>query len=514
MKAFLRMPTSLREVIAQARLPVFSPAKQRNVEPTEDEDAIALLPDEEKDEPLPTRTTPASLLNGRSRKVWLVIALIGVGLLGVVLLLPSRRSPPPESVSAPPEEQVPQRDYYFHIVLPTTQSSANFCKTLLSAAVLNLPTPWLINWDWEGTATEDRTLLKLRTTTEWLERMPPEREEDPVAIVGNVNAWFQVRSDVIISRYNKIRRRGDRQIEEIFSKTDVESQDLQTKIVFSSEKECQLDGENQSGCLATAAEDGSLHYLSTNIAMGPIRDVRALWQRARQDAEKLAEKELPIDENRIFAQILGEQETHRASILKAEAGQGFETHEDGEEDFGIMLDFGRELAYAADDKLEGVDWVKHDGQRERKLTVPDDIAATTPPFWTFEASGQLPNIAWSEVPLLTGLHANIVPALVQRGPKADKALGKTWFDKMWFQPYGRQLLDAFALIPSTPLAVLVDGDGHQQRYWSPHLEKVGAKDQDLVFHDWTELCADEQFAEDVARDVFLDGKGVWEDSRP
>ncbi|KAF2162548.1 hypothetical protein M409DRAFT_27170 [Zasmidium cellare ATCC 36951] len=508
MKAFLKMPTSLREVIAQARLPTLS-TKQRNAEPTdEDEDAIALLPDEEKDEPLPNRT-PANLLNGRSRLFWLVLALIGVALLAVALLLPSRKRPPPEP--APPEEPPHQTDYYFHIVLPTTQSSANFCKTLLSAAVLNLPTPWLINWDWNGDATEDPTLLKLRTTTEWLERMPPEREDDPVAIVGNVNAWFQVRSDVLLSRYHKIRRRGDRQIEELFSNKVGGTQGLETKIVFSSEKDCQLTAENQSGCLAAAAEDGSLHYLSTNIVMGPLRDIRSLWQRARQEAERLAESESVIDENRIFAQILGEQEMRRGTMRKSEAD---ETPEEREEDFGIMLDFGRELAYAADEKLEGVDWVKHNGEGDKRLSVPDDIAISTPPFWTFEASGALPNTPWSEVPLLAGVHANIVPALVQRGRKADKELSSTWFEKMWFQPYGRQLLDAFALIPSAPLAVLIDDEGNQQRYWSPHLEKVGAKDQDLVFHDWTELCATEQFKEDVAREVFLDGKGVWEDSRP
>lgn len=511
--AILKMPTSLREVVAQAALPTSSSRKEAT---EEDEDAIALLPEGEKDEaPSPASSQSqngngngngGSFINGRTRKTWLLIALVGIGLLVAAFMLPSRRRPPPP----PQNDNWRDTEFFFHMVLPTTASSANVCKMLLSAAALNYPSPWLINWDWNGDAVEDRTLLKMRAVAGWLEAMPPEREDDPVMILGDVEAWFQVRPDVLLERYFAIQRRGDDMIKETFKKKVIKKQGLKTRIVFSSERDCQLTEENQSGCLGVAAEDGSLHYLSTNLVIGPLKDMRALWRHATDHAEEVAASQGTVDENKLFAQLLGDQETHRASIQKSWTNEHFKVSDKGEEDFGIMLDLGRELSYAADDKLQGVEWVKHAGEvDDEDLTVPADIAASTPPFWTFEASGELPNATWADVPLLTGLRANIVPATVQRGPKAASELADTWWEKMWFQPYGRQLLDAFALIPSAPLAIL-----GEDRFWSPHLEKVGAKDEMLNFHNWTELCGAPAFAQQVAKAVFLDGEGEWVDPRP
>lgn len=503
----LNVPPSLRELIAHANQ-FLQHARQHK---TGGEDAIALLPDEDKDE------GPASMPKSHQRRsLWevlenwnratppkritMILAVMGVVLLVSILLHGKYRA-----VSVADEPPL-ERDYFFHILLPTVTTSADFCKTILSAAVLNYPTPWLIRWDEQSS--EDVNLRKMRATAAWLDGLPEERVDDIVLIPGSANVWFQVRPEVVLQRFYAIKQRGDRRIQELFTPETMSEQKLATKVVFASDMECKTGQDNQRGCLASAAEDGSLHYLSTNIIMGTVRDLRPLWHHAIERADTFVAVRMAVDDATVFGQILGAQETRRQALL--ETDRVSKAAAQGQEDFGLVLDFEREFSYAAPEnskKPEGVDWIRHDG--DGNVPIPADIAGSTPPFWTFASSGALPyDTTWSSVPLLTRGEANIIPATVQ-----PSSLSTSWWSSMWFQPHARRLLDNFVMIPSAPVVNLLDGEGREERYWSPHFEKLGAKDQWLEWRSWDDLCAVDGFKEVWAKEVFGDGFGLWIDPR-
>lgn len=144
------------------------------------------------------------------------------------------------------------------------------------------------------------------------------------------------------------------------------------------------------------------------------------------------------------------------------------------------------------------------------LSLPGDIAASKHPFWTPSGNNVPAKITWSDVPLLTGMKANIVPAVVQHGPTASEELARTWWKRLWFHPHARQLLDSSVLSPEAPVAIVANEEGKEIRYWSPHWQKGGVvTSNDTIFHPWESVCGSESHA----NELFLDNLGAWRDTR-
>ncbi|CAK3993476.1 Hypothetical predicted protein [Lecanosticta acicola] len=517
MNPFWQMPSALRETVQSLlqSLDRRDGPRQKDDEP--DEDAIALLEDSEREAPpIQKQPLPPRVEKSTSRKNYIVVIGIAALFIGLIAIFHSRSA---SSQGTAATEQATFNDLketryndYFHVLIPgTSDSSADFCKTIVSGAVLNYPTPWAIVYD---TTNATRTAFsKIERVSAWMNRMPEQNDPDLVAVIGNArSSWFQVRPEVLIQRYLDIRRKEEHRLDDLFPSTTATraQQYPKSRIVFSSEPVCAL--EDSSQCLEVPAPDGSVQFLSTDIAIGPLRDLRELWRQATSVANQTILANRVVHEHGVFTGLLRRQTAHRESIdhFPSVSAAG-NLHFNERNEFGITLDFHRELSYAADDKLEGVSWLEPSDERFALLKLPPDIADSQPPFWSYNKSLELPlEKNWSHVSLLTDVRSNVIPAVIHRGPRAAFNLTTSWWAQMWFHPHARKLLDNFAATPMDPIALVTGEDGRSRRFWSPIRERVGLKTANGVFHEFDGICGG---GEDW-REIFLDDLGRWQDPSP
>lgn len=82
-----------------------------------------------------------------------------------------------------------------HLLIPATSSNSDLCKLLLSAQILNYPTPILINYGAQEDMDEYvQHLAKVEGILKYLEHVETSSEyaEDLVLIVDGYDVWFQV----------------------------------------------------------------------------------------------------------------------------------------------------------------------------------------------------------------------------------------------------------------------------------------------------------------------------------
>ncbi|OQE16071.1 hypothetical protein PENFLA_c029G04772 [Penicillium flavigenum] len=145
--------------------------------------------------------------------------------------------------------------------------------------------------------------------------------------------------------------------------------------------------------------------------------------------------------------------------LRLETGHRYE--------FGIGVDFESQLFFNQIMSRKDVEWVKfgnitkmsalqmeHGVPREHRLLLPQDIATLPNPFiqsrfakestqrpvWNATLD-KLPNPrerTWHNISLMTNVHSATVPVLAHLN--GDPKLRNTWWENMWFFPWGRALL--------------------------------------------------------------------------
>ncbi|KAI9699214.1 MAG: hypothetical protein M1820_007293, partial [Bogoriella megaspora] len=342
---------------------------------------------------------------------------------------------------------------YLHLLVHAPNGNSELCKTLLSAAVTGFSTPTLINWghtlDDTDTSAEDRQKGLIKGVLEYLQNLPPERENDLVLIV-NHDIWFQLRPSVLITRYYEMIHQSSMQLTEEFGYK------IEEEILFAARNECSPWTEDDVACYA--APDPPLlgdtngakadkesnytlpHHLDSSTIIGPVRRLRDMFNRAH---EYIAEGE-DSDENSttqmIFSRIFGEQEYQRAisrqsklSILKSwwSSSHSFlgshSSHkppginEDRPYQFGIGLDYGGLLSQSTlDSTTTASAWLRYNdtstplGVSELNTTsplstsplpeLPPLITDSNPPFLLNltqppSLSSALENTTWLQTPL-------------------------------------------------------------------------------------------------------------------
>ena len=151
-----------------------------------------------------------------------------------------------------------------HILLShTTGRNVNLCKSILSASVLEYPPCRLVDW---GTQAQADSLGVLR----YLERLPPEKDDDLV-LVGRANElWFQLRPTVLLSRYHQVRAEEERRFASRFGKMNAKAHGIHHSIVFAASKVCKGQGVTNETC--HSAPESSLprdmYGVNTDTAVG------------------------------------------------------------------------------------------------------------------------------------------------------------------------------------------------------------------------------------------------------
>ncbi len=476
-------------------------------------------------------------------------------------------------------QPLPDKPTYLRLVVPASQSDVNLCKTLLSAAALNYPTPILINWqktyDDPNLTAGGSHIAKIGGVLDYLKSLSPQMDEGLVVLIDGYDVWFQLRPSVLIERYYDINKRANARIRRQMGKAmDIEG--ISQNVIFSSQKRCWPKDEDHSACFAVP--ESSLpkdaygpqtdqdvgdeknpyvkyrpRYLNSGSAVGPVAALRAIFERAHEKAQN--DSNIGSDQG-IFAEIFGEQEFQREFIRllhrtwwgklqdwsngmlgryysfvdPATAGshQLMDYYPGTPFEFGLGLDYGSQIAQATVFSEYDTEWIRHDDQDrirhisselgippQRVMSLPNDIRNSTSPFKTLRGtrrtSGNLPSdIGWDGIPLFTNMWTGTVPAAVHHNAHRDglKARRETHWNRTWYQPYARPLLEAHVLQPAQPVATAYI-NGNEREWWSESNEKGGVKIFDS--YEWIpfqDLC--EQKKEDVF-DIFRDDEEPWTD---
>ena len=164
----------------------------------------------------------------------------------------------------------------FHLLLPATNKDVNLCKTLLTAAVLDYPTPTLIAWNqtFDNTgknslgSRQDAPWLtvtggllgggshvgKITGVLQYLESLDSSADSDLVLMMDSyglllfplldeikahtvADIWFQLRPEVLLSRYHAINEAANVRLRQRLGSA-VDAEDLQQTIIFGAGKRC------------------------------------------------------------------------------------------------------------------------------------------------------------------------------------------------------------------------------------------------------------------------------------
>lgn len=468
---------------------------------------------------------------GPSRRRWLVkfASPILFVWLFVFMIYRSTRSADGQSASIPGK---PNESHFFHLIIPA--SSPGFCRTLFSAGALNYPSPRIVNWDkkFEDPNKLDGGfhLAKVEAIFDFLQKLDGNHDSELVYIPDGFDTWFQLRPEVLIQRYDAVKKRLEQRTQHRYGIKYDQS------IIFSAQKRCEA-GEEAFSCSMVPPSDSpeiidgeKAEHLNTGSIMGTVGALRKLFEHAKWKTEQRSY----YSDQEVFAEIFGDQEYHREMLLSTKPPKASVLDpEDPRNDktfdpiitlpcdtcqFGISLDYRGELSIPASDHADdlapldptAIPWYHRPG-------LPNDITASTPPFWTPDYTGatHLPDKTWSQLPLLTHRLTKIRPVTIHHSssssspPNATKT--PTVWPQLWHIPHLRTLATAYAKSPRMPFAVLRDG-AEVREYWGSSEGVGGGRVHDPesmpgAWKRWDELCGSEHDAEGV----FGDGLGAYRD---
>lgn len=199
-----------------------------------------------------------------------------------------------------------------HLLIPASSPSPHLCKLLLTASTLSYPNPHLLAWqetfDKSGMMGGGSHIAKITRTLEYLEKLGSDSDDELVLMIDGYNIWFQLPVEVLVSRYYDILSETDIRLEQRYTQRgwlaarDQELHgELSSRIVFAAGKRCAPNQVHTIACYALPAsplpedlygEDTDTpighnqyysarqRYLNSAIIMGPVRDMRKLFERA------------------------------------------------------------------------------------------------------------------------------------------------------------------------------------------------------------------------------------------
>lgn len=354
------------------------------------------------------------------------------------------------------------------------------------------------------------------------------------------------------------------------------SEGIKQSIVFAAGKNCIPDDPHSLACNAVPETPKRLeihssslasdirqsknthpkqNYLTSGFAIGPVADMRAMFQRATEKVQAWPLSD--PDSQAVFSTMFGEQESQREALrrqhetifdkwhtkssirkarssastmsaAKAARNPSDTAQPDSSSDqtvtprsgvsyeFGIGLDYFSDLSHAtADAELDG-QWLQYSesipilrsqaesGQNDLSCKyhgdgkLPDDILHSPTPFPIEAGPGISVNKAWTQVPLYTNLCTNQVPVMIRNN--GNQAARETNWPRLWLQRRARDLLQPKIYAENdreegTEKGIKASLEEPLEAESEDYHTRLGAFTDDAAFKSWEQLCPSTYSAE-------------------
>ncbi|EGU74433.1 hypothetical protein FOXB_15061 [Fusarium oxysporum f. sp. conglutinans Fo5176] len=438
----------------------------------------------------------------------------------------------------------------FVIVLPVDDSSPDLCKVVSSAVALGYPAPVIVNWKKDFHTEADgigpSQLGKITGTLNYLQWATGDvvseeeklGEDDLVLMLDAHDIWLQLPPSVMMHRYYSSNERANRRIAEEYGFFDKEL--MQQTIIAAAQKGCIAPRDKISNLYCNDVPDSTLpenvfgfftdytvsrykymrpKYVNSGSFMGPAGDMRRYFQRVKdrmdQDLLEVRSAEDLAGDQGIFAEVFGEQELWRRQIKQDDfagdnPGKEAAVSARDEFEYHVGLDYTQELFYPTCYSDYGGAFVSLDDPSSiakessqagvsppRVGGVPSDISKAEVPFSQLDDHEG----GWGDVSLFVDFWTTSVPVAIHHNAWRDglKARRSTWWDKTWYFPQLRNLLEAHMTAnTTTPLASITADDGNLE-VWSYGAKTKGSasllfgknkdtKAWELRSTDWDTIC--------------------------
>ncbi|KAF2083981.1 hypothetical protein K490DRAFT_69244 [Saccharata proteae CBS 121410] len=434
-------------------------------------------------------------------------------------------------------EPIPTGPSLLHLVVPASSSNLNLCRLMLSASILEYPTPVLVDWAAEGVFNASMShLAKVTGILRYLESFPPEQDDDLVLILDGFDVWLQLRAEILIQRYARLIRASNEALVDRYGKETVLEHDMRQSVVIGTDKICWPVDDRRPACWAVPetpfpkwsfgpATDHDMdhtrpRWLNSGTLLGPLKDLRELFNGTQETIERNYDEEnLDKDSDQMYmADLWAEQEYSRAlldttrNINDQGPADKFlpKIPTDRKTEYHIVLDYDSELFQASAGYRPFLAWFKYDRPAARKpeqqgmtlpyqIELPSDILDSRPPFASMDErpkKSESINIpvekGWKDLPLGTNVVSKqIFPIFHLTG---DKRFRDLWWDRLWFFPWAESLLKAAVRQPRKMITATEDG----RQWWNAedgNVTNVARGDRGGAWSDrrewlsWDELCS-------------------------
>lgn len=416
-------------------------------------------------------------------------------------------------------KQTPLDNRNLHLLIPATSSNPSFCRTTLSAALLDYPTPILINWHGK----EDPKnmfashLAKVDTILEYLRGVSSNNDNDLVLIVDGYDVWFQLRPEVLIQRYYTVLQQSNERLEDLFDEDVLARHDIKQTVIFGADKKCWPQEKGSMTC--NAAPESSLpqdvygsktdidgefaltrpRWANSGTILGPVSDVRAIFEAA---SRQIQTEFHGYSDQWYFAEIFAQQEIKRNSLSKRPKdltkylGKGSSQQtlsqlvEKAVVDLHMTLDYEASLFHANAFAVEDTEWIVFNStsdstkrsnspklriRRKMPSLLPTDIGASRSPLFESGIGEELFDEAssmelqsgttWQDVQLLANKVTNSVPVLIHLN--GNKEIQNEWWGQLWWAQngWGQKLLKSSSKASRGPLGTTTDEKSGRKTTW-------------------------------------------------
>ena len=221
-------------------------------------------------------------------------------------------------------------------------------------------------------------LSKITRSLEYLNQLPQERDNDLILIVDSYDTWFQLRPEVMISRYHHLNRLANKRLRQRLGRGAISTGQIQQSVIFGASKTCSnqvhtigcypapepftprdLYGGNTDTVMGlTEYSSRRPKYLASGFMLGPARDMREIMMRAQWKVDTLPDFDKDLDngsgtsdfiyhgdDTSVFSRMFGEQEYQREMLRRNYTGGTA----------WLRRMFGVQLGAASSTMIEGIE---------------------------------------------------------------------------------------------------------------------------------------------------------------